>query len=511
MPTWPSRRKEPDVPAQPGSADAPATRPQRTPARVPMLDLGDGNLVALRPGTSVKIERSLADICIVFDTTGSMSDKIDGLINCMTGFVDQLGKLSLDWQISVVPFGDLTVPGDRVELQLPFVKTVDLAKQQLRQMPRFSGGANQGESSIDAILGAIGKPWRNNTVRIAVLLTDEPALGTHRGFLSDFRLDHLVLDLGEDERGPGDVAYLAGVRGDALECHPALLHQGETAFSLVAQAAQQRVAGSRAGVQLSLARLLHRDVDAFPGALVAGVGQDRHAFEVGAGGGQDLLAGGGDVVGAAGQGVRRPQRHAAGADEALDEPGVVVRLAGIPFVYFCALTAGFLVGAAVGGNEGAVEDEIGKSLLSGFLQGLVQGGGLRGEHCDSLILVPVGRGLGDPEALAEAADVRLVTEPRKDEDGLVPAAQGAGSAPGADVGAVPGQQGRDLEREGQGHVESDPIIDHAEPSVKLGLVVRPLLPGLRTPPGIFSYIRVSACSSAYIAYVRLGLAEKTSL
>jgi hypothetical protein len=57
-----------------------------------MLDLGDGNLVALRPGTTVKTERSLTDICIVFDTTGSMRDKIDGLVNCMTDFVDQLGK-----------------------------------------------------------------------------------------------------------------------------------------------------------------------------------------------------------------------------------------------------------------------------------------------------------------------------------------------------------------------------------------------------------------------------------
>lgn len=174
-------KRKPNIPATPGLTEQPArqARPQ-SPARVPIIDLGDGTFVAPRPGESVNLERSRVDICIVFDTTGSMSDKIAGLIDCMAGFVDQLGKLSLDWRISVLPFGDLTIPGDRVELQLPFVKTVAQAKQQLRQMPRFSGGANKGESSIDAVLGAVGKPWRQGTVRIAVLLTDEPALGTHR-------------------------------------------------------------------------------------------------------------------------------------------------------------------------------------------------------------------------------------------------------------------------------------------------------------------------------------------
>src|ERR1700733_2763674 len=98
-------------------------------------------------------------------------------------------------------------------------------------------------------------------------------------------------------------------------------------------------------------------------------------FQVGAGLGEDEVAGGGDVVGAPGQRGGDPQRDAGGAGGGLDEAGVVVRLPRVPFVYFCALLAGFLVGAAVGGDEGAVEVRVGKSLLSGFLQGVVQGGG----------------------------------------------------------------------------------------------------------------------------------------
>lgn len=171
-----------DLTAKPGGNAKPVTPAKTARATVslqPQRTAG-GVSVSLQPGTSVRVQRSLADICIVFDTTGSMSDKIDGLVSCMSAFVDHLGQLSLDWRMSVLPFGDLTIPGDRVELQWPFVQTVDQAKQQLRQMPRFAGGGNDGESSVEAVLGATGKPWRRGAVRVAVLLTDEPALGAGR-------------------------------------------------------------------------------------------------------------------------------------------------------------------------------------------------------------------------------------------------------------------------------------------------------------------------------------------
>lgn len=175
----------PDKPADPPNSDIPALRQGRTVSRRhrgPMIDLGGGRIVSHQPGRTVSTGRSMVDICTVFDTTGSMSDKIDGLINCMTDFVDELGSLQLDWRMSVVPFGDLTVPGDRVDLGWPFVTTADQAKSQLRQMPRFGGGGNMGESSIEAVLGALGKPWRQGAVRVMVLLTDEPALEENRAY-----------------------------------------------------------------------------------------------------------------------------------------------------------------------------------------------------------------------------------------------------------------------------------------------------------------------------------------
>lgn len=120
------------------------------------------------------------DICFVFDTTGSMSNKIDGLVNCTAGFVAELAQLQLDWRVTVVPFGDLTVQGDTIETALPFVTTVEPAQTMLRQMRRNSGGSNAGESSLEAIRAGLAKQFRQDAVKVLVVLTDEPALQPQR-------------------------------------------------------------------------------------------------------------------------------------------------------------------------------------------------------------------------------------------------------------------------------------------------------------------------------------------
>jgi hypothetical protein len=56
-----------------------------------------------------------------------------------------------------------------------------------------------------------------------------------------------VLELGEDEGGADDLGELAGAGGGVLEEGPALGEQGEPAFSLEAEAAQQGIPGLVAG------------------------------------------------------------------------------------------------------------------------------------------------------------------------------------------------------------------------------------------------------------------------
>ncbi len=146
----------------------------------PMLSLPSrpGSLLSLTEDAEHSFPERHVDICFVFDTTGSMNDKIDGLVGCMIDFVGELAAMTLSWQISVVPFGDLTVPGDSVVATLPFTGDPEQAKRMLREMPRNSGGGNEGESVLEAMDAALRKEYRPRAVKMLIVITDEPALGT---------------------------------------------------------------------------------------------------------------------------------------------------------------------------------------------------------------------------------------------------------------------------------------------------------------------------------------------
>src|SRR2546423_5918606 len=120
--------------------------------------------------------RARADLVFVIDTTGSMNDKIDGLIESCETFVDRLAKKHIDWAAAVVGFGDLTVEGDRI-VATQFSSSADRVKTLLRGIPRYSGGGNEGESSLEALQAALSQPgYRPGAMKVLVLITDEPAL-----------------------------------------------------------------------------------------------------------------------------------------------------------------------------------------------------------------------------------------------------------------------------------------------------------------------------------------------
>ncbi|MDQ3904982.1 MAG: VWA domain-containing protein, partial [Actinomycetota bacterium] len=113
------------------------------------------------------------DICFVLDTTGSMPDMIDGLVMCFDSIEDTLHRLQLDWRMTAVSFGDLRVPGDRIVGDLPFVATAERARRLLRDLPRFYGGADNGGSSLEAVLAGLAKPYRPEAVTVLIVLTHD--------------------------------------------------------------------------------------------------------------------------------------------------------------------------------------------------------------------------------------------------------------------------------------------------------------------------------------------------
>ena len=74
-----------------------------------------------------------------------------------------------------------------------------------------------------------------------------------------------MLEVGQNERGPGDGADLAGAGGDVLKGAPAAGEQGEPAFAEATKRAEQGVAGAGADTEfLATARLPDRDVNPMP-------------------------------------------------------------------------------------------------------------------------------------------------------------------------------------------------------------------------------------------------------
>jgi uncharacterized protein (DUF58 family) len=149
-----------------------------------IVSVGKGkNKQVIQSGPTVKLQgKAVApggnrgiDLVFVIDTTGSMSNKIEGLLNTAQRFVDELGTLGLSHRVGVVAFGDLTVTGDDVRV-FGFAKDVAQIKRTLREIPRYSGGANEGESSLEALTKAMTLQFREKVVKAFILITDEPAL-----------------------------------------------------------------------------------------------------------------------------------------------------------------------------------------------------------------------------------------------------------------------------------------------------------------------------------------------
>ncbi|MCG3141833.1 MAG: hypothetical protein HDKAJFGB_03167 [Anaerolineae bacterium] len=115
------------------------------------------------------------DLAFVIDTTGSMSDKIQGLLQTAQKFVERFARLQMDSRIAIVAFGDLTVKGDKI-VATSFTDNLQTTKNSLQKIPRFSGGANRGESAFEALQKAMALDFRPNGVKALLLITDEPAL-----------------------------------------------------------------------------------------------------------------------------------------------------------------------------------------------------------------------------------------------------------------------------------------------------------------------------------------------
>jgi Mg-chelatase subunit ChlD len=150
---------------------------------------------AVSSDTGKVVGANQVDVVFVFDTTGSMDDKINGLLQTCAEFVDEASKMKLEPQFALISFGDISVPlgGDRIELVVPLTDDIEKIKHGLKYIPRNSGFGNLGESVLEAIDEAFKIQYRPKAVKVMVVITDEPALQWAT------KVDKTIATLGERE------------------------------------------------------------------------------------------------------------------------------------------------------------------------------------------------------------------------------------------------------------------------------------------------------------------------
>jgi hypothetical protein len=117
------------------------------------------------------------DIAFVIDTTGSMRRYMRDLLesSSIERFIAQIEKRGLDYRTAIVSFGDLTVPGDKIEAT-DFTSDLQEFRRAFERMPQNNGGDNTGESALEALEYAMTLHFRRYAEKVVILITDEPPL-----------------------------------------------------------------------------------------------------------------------------------------------------------------------------------------------------------------------------------------------------------------------------------------------------------------------------------------------
>jgi hypothetical protein len=116
-------------------------------------------------------EKRLVDIVYVFDTTGSMSEEIDGVIRTSKSFADELQSKGRDYRLGLVTFGDVVLQVYRSDNAL--TNSADEFKGWVSSLTA-SGGDDDPENDYGAIKRATEMQFRNEAQKIFILITDAP-------------------------------------------------------------------------------------------------------------------------------------------------------------------------------------------------------------------------------------------------------------------------------------------------------------------------------------------------
>lgn len=115
------------------------------------------------------------DVVVVFDTTGSMSESINGMIKTTQTFVDILSKHRIDYRLGLVTFADeVRKTFSAKKASVPTLSTdVKEFKMWLTGL-EATGGGDEPENAYDAMMAALSYNFRPFSKKIILLITDAP-------------------------------------------------------------------------------------------------------------------------------------------------------------------------------------------------------------------------------------------------------------------------------------------------------------------------------------------------
>lgn len=130
----------------------------------------DGNPVDIKDFAGLGEARPV-DIVFVFDTTGSMSEEIEGVKNTSIVFANKLRDSNRDFRLGLVAFGDEI----REVRNRDDTLTAD-AEEFKGWIGRLwaDGGGDDPEISLDAVKRATQMKYRDGTQKVLILITDAP-------------------------------------------------------------------------------------------------------------------------------------------------------------------------------------------------------------------------------------------------------------------------------------------------------------------------------------------------
>ena len=148
---------------------------------VPVQATGSG-IEIKHTGNPVHIKRETvqAEIIFVVDTTGSMDDKIAGLMQTCRKFAGEARRRQIACRMGILCFGDLTVdPPDKM-VEFPLTANAERMTEAFGVVLgsyRCWGGSNDGESSVDALFKSMELFGDGaQAVKVFLLFSDEPPL-----------------------------------------------------------------------------------------------------------------------------------------------------------------------------------------------------------------------------------------------------------------------------------------------------------------------------------------------